>query len=264
MGIELLNNRIISPDEYPWGISEMKTVPLPIDNAFLWLDGADTKSISLDDSEAITLWKDKSENLWDASQPISGSRPVMTTMNNLPALVFAHDYLSVPDFLFDSTVGKALSFILVGTMSDTSTRYGRLLSIGNSSYSTDYDRASCASVLNRDYGYDWCTSYNSGVSRSAVPLNTPTIFCAVFGETTIQHFINGTAGTARTISQTLNTTAGLAIGTVFSKNSDYWDGSVGEIVSFLGENVSDRQKMEGYLAKKWGLIENLPADHPYK
>jgi hypothetical protein len=26
----------------------------------------------------------------------------------------------------------------------------------------------------------------------------------------------------------------------------------------------DRQRIEGYLAHKWGLTANLPADHPYK
>jgi hypothetical protein len=25
-----------------------------------------------------------------------------------------------------------------------------------------------------------------------------------------------------------------------------------------------RQKMEGFLARKWGLLDRLPADHPYK
>jgi len=30
----------------------------------------------------------------------------------------------------------------------------------------------------------------------------------------------------------------------------------------LSEN--DRQKVEGYLAHKWGLEANLPSDHPYK
>ena len=27
---------------------------------------------------------------------------------------------------------------------------------------------------------------------------------------------------------------------------------------------NDRQKIEGYLAHKWGLAASLPADHPYK
>eukprot|EP00962_Isochrysis_galbana_P059108 scaffold32529_cov129-Isochrysis_galbana.AAC.1 len=40
---------------------------------------------------------------------------------------------------------------------------------------------------------------------------------------------------------------------------------VGEIVIVPSAlNTSDRQKMEGYLAHKWGLEANLPADHPHK
>ena len=40
--------------------------------------------------------------------------------------------------------------------------------------------------------------------------------------------------------------------------------TVKEIVVVSGAmSVSDRQKMEGYLAHKWGLEGNLPAGHPY-
>jgi len=37
-------------------------------------------------------------------------------------------------------------------------------------------------------------------------------------------------------------------------------------VLFFAANLSttDRQKVEGYLAHKWNLAGNLPADHPYK
>ena len=31
-----------------------------------------------------------------------------------------------------------------------------------------------------------------------------------------------------------------------------------------GTDISDVQKAEGYIAHKWGLESNLPADHPYK
>jgi len=36
------------------------------------------------------------------------------------------------------------------------------------------------------------------------------------------------------------------------------------IVAKVALTESDRQKLEGYLAHKWGLTGNLPADHPYK
>ena len=40
---------------------------------------------------------------------------------------------------------------------------------------------------------------------------------------------------------------------------------MGEVI-YCNQEVSteDRQKLEGYLAHKWGLVSNLPADHPYK
>lgn len=40
---------------------------------------------------------------------------------------------------------------------------------------------------------------------------------------------------------------------------------VGEIIWLSGTaSTADRQKLEGYLAWKWGLQGNLPAGHPYK
>lgn len=44
-----------------------------------------------------------------------------------------------------------------------------------------------------------------------------------------------------------------------------YEGEWGEMLFFL-EPLSnpDRQKVEGYLAHKWGLTANLPVDHPYK
>ena len=38
------------------------------------------------------------------------------------------------------------------------------------------------------------------------------------------------------------------------------------LLNVMVEDVSldTRQNMEGYLAHKWGLLDNLPSDHPYK
>ena len=50
-----------------------------------------------------------------------------------------------------------------------------------------------------------------------------------------------------------------------TQNSVNLDGAIAELIvtpSVL--SVSDRQKIEGYLAHKWGLTANLPSDHPYK
>lgn len=39
---------------------------------------------------------------------------------------------------------------------------------------------------------------------------------------------------------------------------------VGEVVSWFDDDEGIRQKMEGYLAWKWGLESTLPGGHPYK
>ena len=44
-----------------------------------------------------------------------------------------------------------------------------------------------------------------------------------------------------------------------------WKGDLGELLIYNTElNVSNFEKVEGYLAHKWGLTANLPGDHPYK
>ncbi|OVE75448.1 hypothetical protein BVX97_04530 [bacterium E08(2017)] len=42
------------------------------------------------------------------------------------------------------------------------------------------------------------------------------------------------------------------------------DGHWGEFIMCQDVTSEMRQKVEGYLAHKWGLTDNLPADHPYK
>ena len=43
-----------------------------------------------------------------------------------------------------------------------------------------------------------------------------------------------------------------------------WNGVIAEVISFNTKlSDSDRQKVEGYLAHKWGLSSKLPSSHPY-
>ena len=41
-----------------------------------------------------------------------------------------------------------------------------------------------------------------------------------------------------------------------------WTGEIGEIIA-VGTTI-EREKIEGYLAHKWGLTSSLPTSHPYK
>ena len=57
---------------------------------------------------------------------------------------------------------------------------------------------------------------------------------------------------------------GMIIGSHHAGGGQFWQGFVAEILVFNGLiNDEERKKIQGYLAWKWGLIGNLPKDHPY-
>ena len=46
--------------------------------------------------------------------------------------------------------------------------------------------------------------------------------------------------------------------------SPTWDGGVAEVIIVPTLSTDDRQRLEGYLAWKWGLQGSLPGGHPYE
>ena len=83
--------------------------------------------------------------------------------------------------------------------------------------------------------------------------------------------ISGTRGTnyhdgALDVAGTVGTNSmnGLSIGARYTAGA-LLNGYIAEIVLCAGaHDAGTRQKLEGYLAHKWGLAANLPADHPNK
>lgn len=73
----------------------------------------------------------------------------------------------------------------------------------------------------------------------------------------------GTAVTGDSGSEDLD--GGLRVGANNSGGPQLLDGKIAEIViTDTDLSTSDRQKLEGYLAHKWGQTGNLPGGHPYK
>jgi hypothetical protein len=46
--------------------------------------------------------------------------------------------------------------------------------------------------------------------------------------------------------------------------ASFFLGEIAELVVFSGENNTNRQLIEGYLAWKWNTVSTLDAGHPYK
>jgi hypothetical protein len=74
---------------HKWGLSPTyaTNTPLSIPGCQLWLDGADTSSMTLSGSN-VTQWSDKSGNGYNALPNAGGSAITVGTLNNLPAITF--------------------------------------------------------------------------------------------------------------------------------------------------------------------------------
>lgn len=79
-------------------------------------------------------------------------------------------------------------------------------------------------------------------------------------------WLNGTLATSDLNSATLTSNAGTSLFNMSSTGilTEYGDGHTRELLSYTRFlNSGDRQKVEGYLAWRWGLQGNLPVGHAY-
>ena len=102
---------------------------------------------------------------------------------------------------------------------------------------------------------------------SALPTTATLIgFRADVNAGTFQSRRNGsTISNLTNLSNTTSTlnTSNSALYTTFGGSN--CRGDIAEILIVMGEvSDSNRDKIEGYLAHKWGLTSNLPNNHPYK
>ena len=98
-------------------------------------------------------------------------------------------------------------------------------------------------------------------------ITSPTGFftlSAVFDNTSSLLSLNGTTDTGKNTGS-YSLTNGINLGTNYLSTADFLEGDIAEFIIVDGvASASDRQKVEGYLAHKWGLTGSLPGSHPYK
>lgn len=254
----------------------------------LWLDAADASTI-IESGGAVSQWSDKSGNSRNATQPTSANRPTYssTSFNGKPAI--SGD--GINDGLLTATTpmyGQP-SFYMHCVLERLETGIGVIL--GNRTYNgsivrnfelTFYENTSSLGVN----ASSLLIANGTGSSQNSIrstPVNS--LANGFIGQVAMQWntgqtpvaWISGASQALTDWTGTLSpnvTTAqawdavdpGLGI---FNSSVAYSNGPaqcrIAEIV-IINTSVSilDRQKLEGYLAHKWGLTASLPANHPYK
>jgi prepilin-type N-terminal cleavage/methylation domain-containing protein/uncharacterized repeat protein (TIGR02543 family) len=243
-----------------WAVWEENELWTPTElgaNLILWLDANDESTIQLSGSN-VTNWFDKSGNDYNA---VAVNPPVYSN-NQLVFIKESNHYMQINP-LASPTPGGASMFAVYRI--DSVENDGAMISYANSAQNNPrvyFDatftfrwnsiwQSSSPGYINPNWTYLTIMQHDVKISGSSY-------VATVRQDGTQVAVLTGLIGSTPwfDISQ-------FRLGrAVYNRTTDA-SGVISEIVTAV-TSTSDRQKMEGYLAHKWGLTANLPSGHPYK
>lgn len=221
-----------------------------------WYDANDASTIT-HSGGAVSQWNDKSGNSNHATQTNSALRPTTgsRTVNGKNIIEFPNTNSQCLNISAIDVIGKEVWAVFMVDDYTTSTSQLLLGAGGNVQIGVN------SSTQNMRL---WSASgpYSADTkSTTTIPQSTATVAGWLAHTTTKKFSINGSLQTT-----TDNYVSGAMSAQQIGRGQyAVFDGSIGELIITNGTlSPDDRQKMEGYLAHKWGLQANLPGTHPYK
>lgn len=227
-----------------------------------WYDAADATTLTASSGE-VSQWQDKSGNSLHLIQGNAAYRPTTGSLiNGRNALDFTYDEMTTTSNPFGATVSNALViavhkvdsiqqgalFSLTGTL-DVANRWSSHFPWADGNV---YFDCGDVAVPNR-------ISASSGVSEGNVLLSS--FYCST-GANVQQVHKNGSLLIGDSSGHSVATTGNIHVGGIDGLSQDT---TIGEFIIINGTvDATNREKLEGYLAHKWGTTANLPAAHPFK
>ncbi|MEY3411865.1 MAG: putative adhesin, partial [Bacteroidota bacterium] len=211
----------------------------------LWLDAADAATIT-QSGGLVSQWNDKSGN----------NRHLGETDNNLKPTYRANvlngkggiDFNSNKGLFSTSTPTVAYAATIVKAANSTFGNYHAMLESRTNATRIGGLRASGSTIF-------WYDVYPTAAWEDGTSM-TPSV---AFNTINSPHIIEFTTSSGRG-----NPMSGVTVGNYDQVNQG-GSGIQYEIIALSSvPSVADREKIEGYLAHKWGLAANLPSGHTYK
>lgn len=226
----------------------------------LWLDAADASTITTV-SGAVSQWNDKSGNGRNATE--STNRPTLTAnaLSGKNAVTFdgTNDQL-----IISSKFLSAYPVLIAAVVKENNGGFGGILTTHS-----DINDSSVALKINSARKFEYDPGAGIAVIAST---STGSSWGTVVGvsQANNDHLLtyNGatevTSSAAATITGEANVTY-LGKYRAFDADVNFAAFDLAELVVLTANvNAATRQRIEGYLAHKWGLTANLPNDHPYR
>ena len=242
----------------------------------LWLDAADTGTITLNGS-TVSQWKDKSGNGANLSQATAALQPTYSSsgFNSKPSIIFdatSKNLFRGASNLLRNVSGMSEFMVLQCDAVPTVAQNWLLITSGTSNARYQVATQTLPKIQTAGRRLDGNSFQIATTSTQDITVGLQVLHSSVidYSIATATQWINGTQeGTTnsfQTAGATSNTISqGMILAAQTSAGSGYANIRVCEvIVLHSAQNDPNRQKIEGYLAWKWGLEVTLPANHPYK
>jgi hypothetical protein len=255
--------RFAAASTEPWTPANVTTA--------LWLDADDASTITLNGS-AVSQWNDKSGNNRHATQASAPRQPTRTLsgLNGKTVLTFN----GITDGqLMATTFGLSdnYSILLIGTKAAQSTDVTSALrplvgatgTGGKTIAGIGTLRPGLASPLvnNADF---YIAADRAPAVADSWPNSAVRLLSCTYDGTALTGWLNG-ANFSSPATLSASNFGQIQIGGTDDFTARRFAGSIAEVVIFSSAIASDtRQRVEGYLAHKWGQSEGLPSDHPFK
>jgi hypothetical protein len=216
----------------------------------LWLDAADTGTITLNGS-TVSQWADKSGNSRNFSQATAANQPGYSN----PNITFdgSNDVLTRTLGSFGYGTGNFAILAVVAPTARTSSFGSEIISQHLYGVGADFIFQISAAGNLKYFGVG---GVNNIASSTTVPLNTRSIVEVTRTSNNHVLYINASNVGSAELTDSIPNTISAAIGGSGNSNpNSAFAGAIGEMfVVPTTLSTDDRQKLEGYLAWKWGGV----------
>jgi len=261
--------------------------PRTIGSCSLWLDASDQRTVELTGSGNVSIWKDKSSNLYVFSNDnTSGNLGPTYTSNTNGKKVLTFTATSANDSngqsLYNTTaVLNTVSTIFFVHNPTTTSEIGfgdtSVIFSGDTGGNSYFFIAPASIEEGEDaahYDYFSTTVGALGDSNNNVA-NQYNLISLVIGTNVQNSLRNGSINGVKSSENPPNVTTSITIGGMVDPevnlgyaNLLFFSGNLAEIIVYDSELTSaERQAVEGYLGWKWGLetfsTKIFPSNHPY-
>jgi hypothetical protein len=255
---------------WKWGIRLPGTLPnfLPgITGLQVWLDATDPNNTGITPSNGTLIgsWYDKSGNGNNAGRVGTSLSLNTTGLNSKPALAYNGTTFYRGNI---SITGTTVTCFVVGSFVNSGGGDQRFISLAATSQ-YDYDSTARVAGINNQGSSTHISTYRNYtmIGEHAYSYSTPFIACSVYDGTNGYLYVNGTPG--NTIASTASTgtysISKYAIGEQVNPTGEIIrnGGFVSEVIIYnTALNTNQRQDVEAYLSRKWGISVTTPV-HPY-